>query len=87
MLIVLLCSILIAAAGASYATRRSIPRLPGVAAVPLVAGALALAIAILATRMSMFTSVLSVLVLWMIGLPLVATWRAVAAQRGVGDHG
>ena len=84
MFIVALCSILIAAACTSYATRRSVPRLPAVAALLLVPGTLTLAAAILATRMSIFTSVLSVLALFMIGLPLVATWRAVAAQRAAG---
>lgn len=86
MFIFVLCSTLIGAACASYATRRSVPRLPVIAALVLGVATLALPVVLLSTRMSVFTGTLSALVLWMIALPLVAAWRAVAARRAGAGH-
>ncbi len=75
----LLASILtvLSAAAANFSSPKSVPRLPAAPGALLSAVLLLLGIGVLASTLSLFSALLSVLTVWMIALPVIGVMRAV----------
>lgn len=80
---------LLSAACCNFSTARAEPRLPPLLGWTLGAAALLAAslVLVLAARMSTFTATLTVLTLWMIGLPAVGLLRALRKAQAGRTHG
>ena len=72
--------ILFSAVCTNFGTPRAEPRLPARIAWVLGAAPLALGVWILCNQLSTFTAIVTVMTLWMIGLPVIGAIRAIVKR-------